>query len=149
MRTIHRGVTLVELMVVIVIIAVLAGIAYPSYQDSVISGRRTATMGDLQSFAQAMERHFTANDTYLGAAAGGADTGAPGIFPTEAPVDSGTKFYDLTINAATATTYTLRATPKGAQAGDGIIELDATGARRWDENNNGAFDATENDWERN
>jgi type IV pilus assembly protein PilE len=34
-----------------------------------------------------------------------------------------TKYYDLTINAATGTTYILRATPKGAQNGDGILEL--------------------------
>ena len=108
--------------------------------------RRADARGAMEGFAQAMERHFTANNTYLGAASGGGNTGAPGIYPTEAPLDGGTKYYDLNIQAATATTYTLRATPKNGQAGDGMLELDNTGAKRWDANANNAFDANEQSW---
>ncbi|MCG8316121.1 MAG: type IV pilin protein [Pseudomonadales bacterium] len=102
-------------------------------------------MGDLQSLAQALERHFNANDTYVGSGTVG---GAPSVFPSESPVDGGDKYYDLTTEALSATGYTLRATPKGAQAGDGIIELSFTGARSWDEDNDGSFSATENDWDK-
>jgi type IV pilus assembly protein PilE len=95
--------------------------------------------------AAAMERHRTANGSYRGA--GSPDTGAPSIYPDESPIDGSTKFYNLTIQAVTATTYSLRATPKNAQAGDGILELDHTGARGWDENNDGdTDDAGENTW---
>jgi len=138
-------------MVVIAIIGILAAIAVPSYQGTVKKSRRADAQGALVSFGSAMERHFTVSGhSYLGAAgtqASPANTGSPWIFPSEAPLDSGTKYYDLTITAATATTYTLRAAPKGAQADDGAMELDHTGVRRWDSDNSGSFDAGESCWE--
>ena len=94
--------------------------------------------------SNAMERHFTVNNTYLGA--GAPDTGSPSIYADESPLDGATKFYDLTIQAATASTFTLRATPKNGQAGDGYIELLHTAQRRWDQNNSGGIEAGENDW---
>jgi type IV pilus assembly protein PilE len=141
-----RGFTLMELMIVVAIVSIIAAFGYPSYQESVRKARRADAKGALEGLAQAMERHFTANNTYLGAADAGGNTGAPGIFPSQAPLDGGTKFYDLTIQAATATSFTLRATPVGGQAGDGLLEMENTGARRWDANKNGAFDAGENTW---
>lgn len=142
----QSGYTLMELMIVVAIVAIIAMVAYPSYQDSVRKTRRADAKGALDGLAQAMERHFTANNTYLGAATGGGNTGAPAIYPTQAPIEGSTKYYNLTIQAATATTYTLRATPIGGQVGDGMLEIDNTGARRWDANNNGSFDAGENTW---
>lgn len=144
-----HGFTLIELLITMAIIAIIASIAFPSYQNSVRKSRRSDAEGALAGFANAMERHFTTNNnSYLGAAAGGANTGAPTIFPTQAPLDGATPYYNLTISAAAAdgSSYTLRATPIGAQVGDGIIELDSTGARRWDEDDNTIFSATENDW---
>ena len=144
-----HGFTLIELLIAMAIVAILAAIALPSYQNSVKKSRRSDAQGALAGFANAMERHFTTNNnSYLGAAAGGGNTGAPTVFPTQAPLDGGTKYYDLTIKAVAAdgSTYTLLADPKGAQEGDGNIELDSTGARRWDEDNSGTFSATENDW---
>ncbi len=77
----------------------------------------------------------------------GGDTGAPTIYATQSPVSGTPKFYDLTIEAADANAYTLRATPINAQIGDGIIEITSTNIRRWDENDSGAFEvAEENDW---
>ena len=143
-----RGFTLMELMIVVAIVAIIAAIGYPSYQASVRKAHRADGKGALEGLAQAMERYFTANNTYLGAAAGGGNTGAPTIYPTEAPLDGNNKLYNLTIQAATATTFTVRATPKNGQAGDGLLELDNTGARRWDANNNGSFGADENTWNR-
>lgn len=141
-----KGFTLMELMIVVAIVAIIAAIGYPSYQSSVAKAKRADGKGALEGLAQAMERHFTANNTYLGAASGGGDTGAPGIYPSEAPLDGTVKYYNLTIQAATATTYTLRATPKNSMAGDGLLEVDNTGARRWDANGNGSFDTGENTW---
>lgn len=131
----NSGFTLIELMIVVAIIGILASIAYPSYLDYVERARRSDAQGALLGLANAMERHHTANNTYLGA--GAPNTGAPSIFPDEVPRDGTVKYYDLTITAATATTYTLRATPKNAQAGDGVMELTSTGIKRWDSDNDG------------
>ncbi len=142
----HKGFTLIELMIVVAVIAILAAIGYPAYTESTKKARRADAKSALMGFAQSMERHYTANNTYEGAASGGNDTGAPDIFPTEAPLDGSTKFYNLTINAADASSFTLRATPKGGQAGDGILEITNTGVKRWDENNDGSFATSENTW---
>lgn len=142
----QRGFSLIELMIVVVIISILATIAVPSYQETVRESRRSDAQWALTAFASAMERHFTLNNTYEDAAKDG-NTGVPTIFATEAPLGGADKFYDLTIQAAQATAYTLRATPKNAQAGDGLMELTSTGIQRWDENNNGdKGDTGEQDW---
>lgn len=148
-RTTH-GFTLIELMITVAIVAILAAIAYPSYLDQVRSSRRSDAQGVLTSFALAMERFYTSNNSYLGAAgtqAVPADSGAPWIFASEAPLDGATKYYNLTIKAgATQSTYTLVATPKGAQIDDGAMELDSTSAKRWDRDNSGGFGAGEACW---
>ncbi|MFV8784180.1 type IV pilin protein [Microbulbifer sp. SA54] len=129
----NKGFTLIELMIVVAIVAILAAVAIPSYQNQVRSSNRADAQGALMSFAQAMERHFTENGSYEGAATGGGDTGAPAIFPTEAPLDGAAKHYDLAITQATASSYLLTATPKGSvQANDGSMTLSSSGQRLWD-----------------
>ncbi|MBV1883147.1 MAG: prepilin-type N-terminal cleavage/methylation domain-containing protein [Pseudomonadales bacterium] len=146
----HAGFTLMELMIAVVIIGILAAVATPIYMEGVKKSRRSDAQGALSSFASSMARYHTRNNFYTGAGTtGGGDTGAPTIFPTESPIDSGTKFYDLTIVAATSSAYTLRATPKNGQAGDGIIEINSLGVKSWDENDDGdVVDSGENDWSR-
>lgn len=131
-RARSKGFTLIELMIVIAILGILAAIAIPSYQDSVRRAKRADAQGALMGLANAMERHFTANNTFLGA--GSPDTGAPTIFSTQVPVDGGTAYYNLTISAATASSYTLTATATGSQAGDGNFTLSNTGAKTWNGN---------------
>lgn len=126
-RTMH-GFTLIELMITVAIIGILAGIAYPSYQDSVMKSRRRDAQGALMGLANAMERHFTETNSYLGAA--DADD-KPTIYASQSPVDGGTAYYDLTIDPVTATTFTLNATPTGPQSNDkcATLTLTNTGAR--------------------
>lgn len=130
----NKGFTLIELMITVAIIGILAGIAYPSYQESVMKSRRADAKGALLGFANAMERHFTETNSYENAAGTSgtpADTGAPRIYAQQSPVDGGTAYYNLKINAATASTYTLHAERIGAQANDkcGTLTLTQTGAR--------------------
>lgn len=135
-----KGFTLIELMIVVAIVGILAAIAYPSYTEQVRKSRRADATGALLGFANAMERHATVGGSYCDAGGtGGAsscgdatnDTGTPSIYSGQSPVDGGTAYYNLTINAATATTYMLHAARTGAQATDkcGILTLTQDGTR--------------------
>ena len=153
----ENGFTLIELVITIAIVAILASVALPAYNDSVAKARRSDAQGALMGFANAMERHFTTNGTYLGAGTDANDdgdaasAGVPTIFSTSSPVDGSAVYYNLTINSdVTASAYTLLATAVGGQADDGNMELTSTGVRRWDENDDGDFtDAGEDDWDKN
>ena len=152
-----HGFTLIELMITVAIVGILASIAYPSYQDSVMKSRRADATGALLGFANAMERRFTETNSYCNAGGvdgadtcgdGTNDTGSPSIYATTSPVDGGTPYYNLTINAVSPSTYTLRATPTGAQAGDGVLQITQTGARNWDRDDDGNFSgANETQWD--
>jgi type IV pilus assembly protein PilE len=126
-----NGFTLIELMIAVAIVGILAAIGYPSYQEHVSSTKRAECAGALVGFSGAMERFFTKNSTYLGAGAGGNPTGAPTVYPTQCPIDGGIATYDLTIQAATASTFTVQAARTGAQVNDkcGTLTLSNTGLK--------------------
>ena len=64
------GLTLIEVMVAAAIIAILAAIAIPAYQNQTIKAGRTDGRTALASVALAQERFFTVNGRYaLGTAA--------------------------------------------------------------------------------
>jgi len=127
----QHGFSLIELMIVVAIAAIIAAFAYPSYLEQIRKTRRADCSGALVSLASAMERYQTMNNSYLAAAASAASTGAPAIFPTSCPVDGGVATYNLTISAATASTYTLQAAPTGPQTGDkcGTFTLNSRGVK--------------------
>ena len=153
MRYRYKGFTLIELLIAVVIVGILTAIAFPAYQNSVRQARRAEAQGALTQLSNAMERVFTQNGTYRpGGVAPTLGVGAGAIFPAQAPLDGATKYYNLAIStvaptALTATTFTLRATPIAGtgQATDGVIELDHTGAKRWDAGNDG-LTAADNSW---
>ena len=59
-----RGFTLIELMMTVVIIAILAAIAYPSYNSQIRKGKRAEAKGKLLAASQRLERYYTDNSTY-------------------------------------------------------------------------------------
>ncbi|WP_411850557.1 type IV pilin protein [Stenotrophomonas sp. LGBM10] len=101
------GFTLIELMVTVAVIAILAAVAYPSYQDQIRKSRRAQTKADLVEYSQMAERFHTVNNTYAGFALGA----------TQTPREGGTAWYALSIERA-ANTFTITATPQGMQAKD-------------------------------
>ncbi|WP_105530180.1 type IV pilin protein [Solimicrobium silvestre] len=60
----RRGFTLMELIITISIIAIIAALAYPSYQDSVRKTRRAEAKTALYSIMQQQERFYMQRNTY-------------------------------------------------------------------------------------
>ncbi len=129
-----KGFTLMELMIVVAIVALLAAIAYPSYQESVHKSRRGVGQGALIGLASAMQRFYTegAPSTYVGVAASG-PPGPPdsALYPSAAPLDGAVKDYNLRIFSADATTFVVIATPRDNHVGDkcGTLVLASSGQR--------------------
>jgi type IV pilus assembly protein PilE len=60
-----RGFTLIELMIAVVVIAILASIAVPSYRSYVLRAQRTDATAALQRVRAAQEKFFLQNQRYM------------------------------------------------------------------------------------
>jgi len=119
-----RGVTLIELMVVITIIGILVAIAYPGYQSQMQKTRRATGQATLLNAAQALERCFTRFNVYNNGDCDIVERLADGI-------ESEGGWY-LVTDVPDATSFSLVATPQGGQAEDtqcDDLTLDNTGDR--------------------
>ena len=122
-RSMMRGVTLIELMIVVVVVGILAAIAYPSYQNQVRKTKRADGKAMLMEVAQGLERCYTRFGRYDDAACAVAN---------DLPQPSLEDHYEIDATAISATAFTLDATPQGTQADDvecGVLRLTSTGVQ--------------------
>lgn len=117
MRKSMRGVTLIELMIVLVIAAILASVALPGYRRYMIRANRSDATAALLQIQQAQEKFFIQNGRYaLVAQQSLAPPFGLGIGAT-----SGHGYYNvLLVDGATPTQYSASITPVagGGQAAD-------------------------------
>jgi type IV pilus assembly protein PilE len=102
----NKGFTLTELMITVAIVAILAAIAYPSYQRYVVTTRRSAAEACLMELAQFMERYYTTHLTYTGAT----------LPNTACRNDLAGQYTFSFVGTPDASTFTVQAVAAGAQA---------------------------------
>lgn len=129
-RSRAAGFTLVELIIVVLIIAVLAAIAFPAYQNSVVKTRRGAAKSCLLESELFMQRFYTANLRYDQTLP---PANAAVVLPACTAGTDVTNHYTVALTAVAARTYTLTATPQGLQAAKdtdcGTLSINQLGAK--------------------
>jgi len=114
----QRGVTLIELMTVVVIIAVLATIAIPTYRRYLIRSQRSEAKIALLQLQTAQEKFYLQNNSYV-------DNGNIATAPSNglgisAVTETGKYTLAITAYGAAGQSYTATATPRagGGQTDD-------------------------------
>lgn len=117
----QAGFSLTELMVVLVIAAILATIAVPSYRDAVRKSDRRAAQSAMMEIANRERQVFVSNRAYQ------THTDLAYTLPAEL---EGKYTYTITVdNAATPPTFRIDFTAVGAQAADGNLRLTSAGVK--------------------
>jgi type IV pilus assembly protein PilE len=115
----HRGMTLIELMIVVVIVGVLAGIAYPSYQKYTMQARRSDGQIALTRIAAAQEKFYSDCSYYAASLATPRGCLALATGQLGFGINSPDGHYSLAVAVtASSSQYTATATALGRQADD-------------------------------
>ena len=105
-----RGFSLIELLIAVAIVGILAGVAYPSYTDYVISSNRSEAQRELLRYANLQEQVYIDSRSYA--------VNMEGLGESSIKIKTPSKNYLIDVQAQTATTFTLRAKAKLGQLND-------------------------------
>ena len=112
-QAIATGFTLIEMMIVVAIIGILSAIAIPQYQDYTARARVTEAVSGLAAARTQIEQFYQDNRTYVG----WRQTNNPAAGRLAALKKSGTSFFDFTVSAEAADSYTIQAVGIGSMEG--------------------------------
>jgi len=121
MNSRQKGLTIIELMIVVVIVGILAAVAIPSYRDYILRGKLVDAHNALSDFRVRMEQFYQDNRRYDGGGLGGCGAAAPT-----------SKYFTFTCApaAAPAQTYVATATGIAGEGTDGFaFTVNETNAR--------------------
>jgi type IV pilus assembly protein PilE len=132
----ESGVTMLELLIVVAIIAIISSYAYPSYMNHVAKTKRTAATSMLLQMADRQQQFFMDNKTYaadltdLGFSADPFVINDGGVASTDEDLQS---VYSISMSNVATTTYTITADPLHGQkvrdANCGSLTLNQAGVR--------------------
>ncbi len=130
------GVTLLELLIVVAIIAIISSYAFPSYMGHVAKTKRTAATSMLLQIADRQQRFFMDNKAYAGNLTDLGFAANPYIISDGGNSSAATdpqSVYSISLSNVSTTTYTITAAPlHGQQARDaacGSLTLNQAGVR--------------------
>jgi type IV pilus assembly protein PilE len=109
----NEGVTLIELMIVVVCVGILAAVAIPAYNDYITRSRRSDAFTALETVRAAQEMYRAEKGFYSGAFV---DAGVNVL--AGCSTNMGGSNYTIAVARLTTTTFTAIATPQSKQAGD-------------------------------
>ena len=124
-----RGMTLIELMIVILIVGVLAAVAIPTYSGYLQRARRSDAKTALEQLRASQETFKAERGRYANDAD---DANALDVLKTNwgGPAATVGK-YDMSFVVMARSSFTGEATPTGTQASDGWLRINHRG-EKWD-----------------
>ena len=128
----NNGFSLIELMVVLAIVAILLGVALPSYQSHVLKTKRNVAAAEVMKILGAQEQFFVNNRQYSTTLANLGMTNPLYIDGDGNSVAAASATYEISLVSASSSTYTLQAVPKNAQAKDtgcGTMKITVAGVK--------------------
>ncbi len=123
----QKGFSLIELMIAVVIVGILAAVAFPSYQNYVVKSNRAAAQAFMADAASREKQYLLDARSYVSVANNAGFTALGMTVPADV-----SKHYDIAISAPAATppSFTITANPTSSQqAGDGALTLTSEGAK--------------------
>lgn len=152
MKNHNQGVTLIELVIVVVIIGLLATIAVPSYRQYVLRANRAEARAALLALATAEEKYYVMCNSYVATLDSSAPNTCPGKTGTLSfPATSERGYYSIEVTGAdadaagnpqswTATATAVSGKPQVDDTRCRVFQLTSTGQKTAKNSSNAAND---------
>ena len=128
-RSLSKGFTLIEVLIVVAMIAILAAVALPAYQNQIRKSRRAEAQSFLLVVA-ARQQQFLLDTRAFAGTVGPTGAVSPVGVPVPPDVDANYTL-NLAVDPGPPPTYSVTATPVGAQAAEacGTLSIDQAGVK--------------------